>query len=107
MVEKYRNDLPKQQRIQVGNTLKLDGDADFFILQSPGADFTATLDDVSFVRGHDKLKALVDALRSAKLSQKFPDETPVKIVRRGTLSCKADSDCTFQLAAPEDVESVD
>jgi hypothetical protein len=90
----------------VRNTSKLDGDADFFILQSPGPGSTATLDEVSFVRGSEKLKPLGDALRDAKFTQKFPDDTPVKIVRRGTLSCKPDADCTFQLTLPDDARSV-
>ena len=107
VIERYRNDLQQQRTVQVRNTSKLDGDADFFILQSPGPGLAATIDEVAFVRGNEKLKALIDELRGAKFSQKFPDETPVKIVRRGTLSCKADADCNFQLALPEDARSVD
>jgi tetratricopeptide (TPR) repeat protein len=107
MVERYRNDLQQQRTVQIHNTSKLDGDAEFFILQSPGAGSTTTLDEVSFVRGNEKLKPLSDALRDAKFNQKFPDDTPVKIVRRGTLSCKPDADCTFQLTLPDDAKSVD
>ena len=59
------------------------------------------------MKGNEKLKALSDELRDARYSQKFPDETPVKIVRRGTLSCKADSDCSFELISPDEVKSVD
>ena len=107
MVEKFRSDLQQQRTIQLRNTSKLDGDADFFILQSPGPGFTATLDGVTFVKGDAKLKALIDELREAKFSQKFPDDTPVRVVRRGMLSCKPDADCTFQLVLPDDARSVD
>jgi tetratricopeptide (TPR) repeat protein len=106
MVEKSRNDLLRDRTIQISNPSKLDGNADFFILQSAGHGSTATLEDVTFVRGNERLKALTDELRGFKFSQKFPDDTPVKIVRRGTLSCKPDT-CAFQLALPEDVKSVD
>ena len=38
----------------------------------------------------------------------FPDDTPTKVVRRGTLTCPRDSkECRFVLALPEDVASVD
>ncbi len=108
VVEKYRNDLQQELTIKLGNTSKLDGTADFFILQSSGQGSAATLEDVAFASGDEKLKALIDELRSARYSQTFPDETPVKIVRRGTLSCKAgSSDCTFLLALPADARSVD
>jgi hypothetical protein len=107
MVEKSRSELVRDRTIQIGNPSKLDGNADFFILQSAGHGSTATLEDATFVRGNEKLKALTDELRGSKFSQKFPDDTPVKIVRRGTLSCKPDTDCTFELALPEDVKSVD
>ena len=107
VVEKYRNDPQQERTIRLSNTSKLDGNADFFILQSTGQGSTATLEDVKFLSGNEKLKALTDELRSASYSQKFPDETPVRIVRRGTLSCKAGSDCTFLLALPDDVKSVD
>jgi tetratricopeptide (TPR) repeat protein len=50
MVERYRDDLQQQRTVQIHNTSKLDGDAEFFILQSPGAGSTTTLDEVSFVR---------------------------------------------------------
>ena len=36
VVEKYRKDLQQQRTIRLSNTSKLDGNADFFILQSAG-----------------------------------------------------------------------
>jgi hypothetical protein len=46
-------------------------------------------------------------LRSLDYGQEFPDASPVKIVRRGTLACSAASgDCTFTLIRPEDVRSM-
>jgi len=107
VVERCRKDLQQERTIKLSNTSKLAGNADFFILQSASHGSTATLEDVAFVKGDEKLKALTDALRNARYTQKFPDETPVKIVRRGTLSCKADADCTFELAPPYNVKSVD
>jgi Flp pilus assembly protein TadD len=105
-VEKYRDQLQQQRTIKLGKAAKLDGKADFFVLLSGGQGSVARVEAVVFVSGDEKFKGFTDALRTAPYSQAFPDETPVKILRRGTLSCKA-GDCTFGLALPDDVRSVD
>ena len=106
-VAKDRDDQQHERTLKVANTAKLDGRAEFFVLLSPGEGSTAAVEGVAFLDGDEKLKASTDALRRAGFSQRFPDETPVKILRRGTLSCKADGDCTFVLALPDEVKSVD
>lgn len=107
LVEKYRDDLQRYRIITVHNPSKLDGKADFFILLSPGKGSETSVENVLFVGGSDKLKPLADALHAAKFSQRFPDDTPVEIVRRGKLSCQPESDCTLMLALPGEVRSVD
>jgi tetratricopeptide (TPR) repeat protein len=107
-VEKNRNDLQQELTIKLSSAAKLDGNADFFILASAGQGAIATLEDSAFASGDEKLKALNTQLRTARYEQQFPDETPVKIVRRGTVSCKAgSSECTFLLIPPTDARSVD
>ena len=90
------------------NINKKDGSAAFFILLSPGeADF-AKVEAVKFLSGGENLKDMCDVLKTAKFSQTFPKADPVKILRRGILSCQATSpDCTFVLDLPEDVRSLD
>jgi tetratricopeptide (TPR) repeat protein len=108
VVEKYRDELQQQRSVKLPNTSKQEGKADFFLLLSvaPGSD--ATVEAARFVSGDEKLKGLADALHSAKYHQTFPDETPVKILRRGTVTCTAaSSECTMLFALPEDVSSVD
>ncbi len=95
------------QPITLANAAKVEGKADFLVLLSSGQSSIATVEASKFVSGDDKLSAFAEALQSAKYRQKFPDDTPVKIIRRGTLSCKPANDCTFQLALPDDVRSVD
>jgi hypothetical protein len=60
--------------------------------------------DVGPVRVHDeRLRPLADALRIVKYRALFPDETPAKILRRGTLSCSSSSQppsCQFVLMPP-------
>jgi Flp pilus assembly protein TadD len=108
VVEKYRDELQQQRSVKLPNTSKQEGKADFFLLLSvaPGSD--AIGEAARFVSGDEKLKGLADVLHSAKYHQTFPDETPVKILRRGTVTCTAaSSECTMLFALPEDVSSVD
>jgi hypothetical protein len=63
---------------------------------------------VKFTSGDEKLKVFTDALRTAEYRLSFPDDTPVKILRRGILSCStAAGTCTFVLILPDDVRTVD
>jgi len=107
LVEKYRGDLERGRNITLPNPAKIDGKADFFVLFAPGKDPEPSVEAVRFVSGNEKLKPLADALRSAKFAQKFPDDTPVAILRRGKLSCQPEGACTMLLMLPGDVRSVD
>jgi hypothetical protein len=60
-----------------------------------------------FVGRDEMLRPAADAARAAKYDQAFPKDTPVMLIRRGTLACKAGAKCTFSMALPEDVGSVD
>ena len=63
------------------------GSAEFFVLLSGGAGTPAKAEAVRFVSGDEKLKVFTEALRTAEYRLTFPDETPLKILRRGILSC--------------------
>ena len=106
IVENSREELSAERTIKVGNASKQEGKADFFVLLTSGKGSQAFVDDVKFVSGDEKLKVSTDALRVAQYGQTVPDETGVKLLRRGTLSCIAVADCTLLLALPEDVKSV-
>ncbi len=45
------------------------------------------VDDVTYVSGADELRNATADIAAAKYPQSFPDETPVRIIRRATLSC--------------------
>jgi tetratricopeptide (TPR) repeat protein len=108
LVAKYQKELGQERTLKLKSAGKQNGYAEFFILLGGGGSSGVTIEDVKFVSGTDGMKELGDALRSVKYSQKVPDETPVKILRRGTVSCSAGaSECTLVLALPEDVRSVD
>jgi len=106
-IDKCRNEQQQLRTLNLPNPSKAEGRADFFVLLRQGRGSDATVEGTSFVNGDEKLKPLADALRTAKFSQTFPDDTPVKVLRRGTLSCKPDSGCEFVLAIPSEVKSID
>jgi len=107
-VAKYREDLQKTRTIDLGKVAKEDGSAEFFVLLSRGANASAAVDGVKFASGDEKLKRFTDALRTADYRVTFPDDTPVKILRRGVLSCSTTTgSCNFVLMLPDDVRTVD
>ena len=106
-VAHYKEELEHLRTIDLGKA-KETGNADFFILLSGGTGEKAKVDTVRWVSGDEKLKGYTDALRTADYRLTFPDDTPVKILRRGTLSCSiSGGDCSFVLTLPDDVRTVD
>ena len=106
-VAHYKEDLDHLSTIDLGKAMQ-NGNADFFILLSGGAGEVAKVDAVKFVSGDEKLKSYTDALRTADYHLTFPDDTPVKILRRGTVSCSvATGNCKLILTLPDDVRTVD
>ena len=100
-------DLQSMRTIDLGKA-KETGNAEFWVLLSGGAGVPAKAEAVKFVSGDDKLKIFTDALRTAEYHVAFPDDTPVKILRRGILSCSTTTgNCTFVLMLPDDVRTVD
>jgi tetratricopeptide (TPR) repeat protein len=107
-VAKYKEDLQQLRTIDLGKVAKETGSADFFVLLSRGKGSFATVEAVRFASGDEKLKVFTEALRTADYRVSFPDETPVKILRRGILSCStATGTCSFVLMLPDDVRTVD
>jgi tetratricopeptide (TPR) repeat protein len=106
-VARSKAELQHLSTIDLGKAAQT-GNADFFILLSGGAGEVAKVDAVKFVSGDEKLKSFTDALRTADYHLTFPDDTPVKVLRRGTLSCSnTTGKCQFNLVLPDDVRTVD
>jgi tetratricopeptide (TPR) repeat protein/transglutaminase-like putative cysteine protease len=106
VVARYKEELDHLRTIDLGKATQT-GNADFFLLLSGGAGSVAKVDAVKFVSGDEKLKAFTEALKTADYHLTFPDATPVKILRRGTLSCSVGKKCEFVLTLPDDVRTVD
>jgi tetratricopeptide (TPR) repeat protein len=99
--------LQSLRTIDLGKA-KETGSAEFFVLLSGGANLPAKAEDVKFISGDEKLKILSSALRTADYRLTLPDDTPLKILRRGVLSCSmATGKCIFVVILPDDVRTVD
>jgi tetratricopeptide (TPR) repeat protein len=99
--------LQSERTIDLGKA-KETGSADFFVLLSGSAGAPAKVEAVKFITGDEKLKVYTDALRTAAYQVTFPDDNPIKILRRGVLSCStATGNCMFVLMLPDDVRTVD
>ncbi len=102
-----KESLQTLRTIDMGKA-KETGSADFFVLLNGAAGTPAKAEAVKFVSGDEKLKIFTEALRTAQYRLSFPDDTPLKILRRGILSCStATGNCMFVLLLPDDVRTVD
>ena len=107
LVSRYKEELEHLRTVDLGKATQT-GNADFFILLSRGTGEVAKVDAVKFVSGDEKLKSYIPALQTADYHLTFPDGTPVKVLRRGTLSCSLTTgSCKFVLTLPDDVRTVD
>ena len=107
LAARYKEELDHLRTIDLGKATQT-GNADFFILLSGGAGEVAKVDAVKFVSGDEKLKSYIGALQTADYHLTFPDGTPVKVLRRGTLSCSVTTgSCKFVLTLPDDVRTID
>ncbi len=110
LVAKAKPELAPLRTLPAGKLLKAnakeDAQADFFVLLSPG-EKEARVEGVEFVSGSEKLRPFAEPLRALDYGAVFPDASPVKIVRRGTLTCSAKTgDCSLTLIPPDEVRTL-
>ncbi|HEX2271643.1 MAG TPA: tetratricopeptide repeat protein, partial [Pyrinomonadaceae bacterium] len=88
--------------------LKAPVEAEFYLLFGPDSTRNAQVVDVKFIKGEESLKSIASQLKSIKYPLVFPDASPTKIVRRGTLRCAPKPGaCTFTMVSPDMIVSVD
>jgi len=105
MVAKAGAELLSLRSYEAGNLLKEKASADFLLLLSPG-EKEAAIEAVQFVSGNEKLRPFATNLKSLRFVEMFPDASPAKLVRRGTLSCSAATgSCVLVLILPEDLHT--
>lgn len=88
-------------KLPLGSLTKDDGEAEFAFVFAPGK-----VEGVKFLGGSEKMKGLNEKLATLKYPVEFPDSTPTKLARRGTLTCKSDA-CTLTLQASDEVISAE
>jgi tetratricopeptide (TPR) repeat protein/transglutaminase-like putative cysteine protease len=103
LVSKSKDELVAMRTISLGPLLKENATADFFVILTNGG----KVDGVRFISGSEKLRGFADKLSAATYPVVFPDDTPTKLIRRGTLSCSAATgNCNFVLLSADTVTSV-
>ena len=107
LVSKARPELESLRTIPLGKVFAEDARADFFILLAPG-EKQAHVEAVKFISGSEQLRPLAQRLHSLDYGAVFPDDTPAKLIRRGTLACSEKTgECTFTLILPEDARATE
>lgn len=82
-------------------------EAEFYLVFTPDASRNAQVSEVKFIKGAESLKSSLAKLKTLKYQLVFPDSSPTKIVRRGTLVCTKAGFCTLTLISPDLITSVD
>jgi TonB family protein len=106
---RHRDDLSALRTVRLAATGPANATGDFFVLlapSSPGAK-TTMVEGVKVIRSDGQLKVMEDLLSKAQYGATFPEDTLIKVVRRGTLSCSSSGECSFLMMLPEDVKSTD
>ena len=107
LVEKNREKLQDSRTLKVDKIGKEGGSAEFFVLFTPASSGLQP-ENVKFVSGDEKLQSYTGLLRKLDYRLSLPDDTPTKILRRGTLVCSPSAkDCMFVMFLTDDVRSVD
>jgi tetratricopeptide (TPR) repeat protein len=107
VAQKCRDQLQNERTIALDGTGPAGAAADFFVLLDNRSG-RAAVESVTFISGDEALRRLADALPRANYDATFPDASPAKILRRGTLSC-ASSDrpasCRFIMMLPAEAQA--
>ncbi|HET8783404.1 MAG TPA: DUF3857 domain-containing protein [Pyrinomonadaceae bacterium] len=111
LLQTAKKDLPAYQTLtlpQLVPDLKAPVEGEFYLLIAPDSSRNAQVVDVKFIKGDESFKRLAPQLKSIKYPLVFPDASPTKLVRRGTLRCEAKPGaCTFTMVSPELIVSLE
>ena len=106
LVNQAKPELTTHRTFSIGKGSGENSEADFLVLLSPG-NKDPKVEAVKFVSGNQNLRPFAERLRAVDFGPMFPDATPARIVRRGTLACSATTgNCTFTLILPENLHTI-
>ena len=95
--EKYVLEVQKLRTTEISGLPKKMASAQFWLVFTPQG-----LEEVKMISGDATLSEAADQMKKHKYPQTFPDHGPVKIVRRGILSCSQfDPTCQLVLLQPQ------
>ena len=97
-------ELSEMRRTKLGTLSTKQGSAEFFVLLVSGG----KVEDVKFISGAEHIRSLGNVLRTLTFKAPLPDDSPVKLVRRGVLVCAGGSfGCDFTLFTVDSVHSTE
>ena len=110
-LEKARKELEGMRSVRLQWSGGKGAKAEFFLtFTAPTASESAPSkpDQVKFVSGDESLRNYATQLQATAFQIEFPDDTPIRLVRRGVLSCDDGThQCQMVLMLPEEVRTVD
>ncbi len=109
LVHKTKDEFGESLMVKLGALPKGEKEsleAQFYVVLTPGPSRNATVAGVKFIRGAEKLRPLQAALKNAPYHLTFPDETPMKIIRRVIVTC-LNGECSMVMLPPEEITSID
>jgi len=110
LLQTAKGELKSYNNFELGRlvpNVKTPIEAEFYLVFAPDGARNGQVAEVRFIRGAEELKPFAAQLKTAKYPLVFPDSSPTKIVRRGTLWCAAGGACTFTFVSPDLITSVD
>ena len=103
LVERAKGELVQVRSVRLGATVRDDLQGMVTLLFGPGP----KVEEIKFASGGERLRALDGALRAARYPLVLPDSTPVKVLRRGVVTCSSSSGCVVVLDDPVPVAGVE
>jgi tetratricopeptide (TPR) repeat protein len=109
LLQSAKKELPAYNVLTLAAAdVKAPVEAEFYLLFAPDSARNAQVVDAKFIKGDESLKSLAPQFKSIKYPLVFPDSSPTKVVRRGSLKCAPKpGGCTFTMMSPDLIMSVD
>lgn len=102
LVAKYRGDAAASMTFKLPGTGRSGAKADVVVLFSA----PATVEAVRVVGGDQDLGPVIDGVKTLHIPGMFPDASPAKLLRRGTVTCAADKSCALTLTLSGDAKPI-
>ena len=97
-------ELSEMRRTKLGQLSTKQGSAEFFVLLAPGG----RVEDIKFISGAEHIRSLSKVVASLKFKAPLPDDSRVKLVRRGVLVCSGGNfGCDFTLFTADSVHTTE